>query len=127
MNFSIFTSNSSYFRVYACYLKTKKLFDYFKYRDDRQSSISDKYAYKSNVTIICATVTLVLFSAMFAITSLTQVTGFADYNDTLIETTSDGTSHTVQKIVDSDLVNSSIRNETNNTLLFLVIRRPPRT
>ena len=126
MNFSIFTSNSNYFRVYACYLKTKKLIDYFKYRDDRQSSISDKYAFKNTVTIICATVTLVLFSTIFAITSLTQVTGFADYNDTSTETTSDGTSHTVQKIVDSDLVNSSIRNEPNNTHVYYVTVLPPR-
>src|SRR6476619_8391480 len=99
MNFFILMPISSYFRVYAYYLKTKKFIDYFKYREVTRSSISDKYAYKSNVTIICATITLVLFSTIFAITSLTQVTGFADYNDNLIETTSDGTSNTVQKIV----------------------------
>jgi len=126
MNFSIFTSNSSYFRVYACYLKTKKLFDYFKNGHVTQSSISDKYAFKNTVTIICATVTLAFFSAMFAITSLTQVTGFADYNDTSTETTSNGTSHTVQEIVDSEIVNSSIRNESNKTHVYYVTVLPPR-
>ena len=126
MNFSIFTPSSSYFRVYACYLKTKKLIDYFKYRDDRQSSISDKYAFKNTVTIICATVTLVLFSAMFVITSLTQVTALAAYNDTSTETTSNGAPHTVQEIAGSEIVNSSIRNEPNNTHVYYVTVLPPR-
>jgi hypothetical protein len=126
MNFSIFTSNVKYFRVYACFLKTKKFIDYFKYRDVTQSSISDKNEFKNTVTIFCATITLVLFSTMFAITSLTQVTGFADYNDTSTETTSNGTSHTVQEIAASDLVNSSIRNEPNNTHVYYVTVLPPR-
>jgi hypothetical protein len=126
MNFSIFTSNSSYFRVYACYLKTKKLFDYFKYRDVTQSSISDKYAFKNTVTIICATVTFAFFITIFAFTCLTQVTALSAYNDTIIETTSNGTSHTVQEIVGSEIVNSSIRNETNNTHVYYVTVLPPR-
>jgi len=126
MNFSIFTSNSNYFRVYACYLKTKKLIDYFKYRDVTRSSISDKYAFKNTVTIFYATVTLVLFSTIFVIISLTQVTGFADYNDTSTETTSNGTYHTVQGIVGSEIVNSSIRNDSNNTHVYYVTVLPPR-
>lgn len=126
MNFSILMPISSYFRVYVYYLKTKKFIDYFKYRDVTQSSISDKDAFKNTVAIFCATVALVFFSTIFAITSLTQVTAFAAYNDSLIETTSDGTSHTVQKIVGSDLVNSSIRNESNNTHVYYVTVLPPR-
>jgi hypothetical protein len=126
MNFSILMPSSSYFRMYAYYLKTKKFIDYFKYRDVTQSSISDKNEFKNTVTIFCATITLVLFSTMFAITSLTQVTGFADYNDTSTETTSNGTSHTVQEIAASDLVNSSIRNEPNNTHVYYVTVLPPR-
>jgi len=125
MNFSIFR-NIKYFRVYACYLKTKKLIDYFEYRDDTQSSISDKYASKNTVTILCASLTLVFFSIMFAITTLTQVTALPALNDTLIETTSNGTAHTVQEIVASDIVNSSIRNESNNTHVYYVTILPPR-
>jgi hypothetical protein len=127
MNFSIFTSNIKYFRVYACYLKSKKFIDYLKYRDVTQSSISNKYAFKNTVTIFWATVTLVLFSTMFVITSLTQVTGFADYNDTSTETTSNGAPHTVQEIAASEIVNSSIRNESNNTHVYYVTVLAPRT
>ena len=127
MNFSIFASNSSYFRVYACFLKSKKFIDYSKYSADTQSSISDKYAFKNTVTIFCATITLVMFSSIFAITSLTQVTALAAMNDTAIETASNGTTHIVQEIVGSEIVNSSIRNESNNTHVYYVTVLPPRT
>ena len=125
MNLSIFR-DIKFCRVYACYLKTKKLIDYFKYRDNTQSSISDKNASKNTVTILCASITLVLFS-IFAITNFTQVTALSALNDTLIETTSNGTAHTVQEIVASDFVNSSIRNESDNTHVYHVTILPPRT
>jgi hypothetical protein len=111
--------------MYNCYLKTKKLIDYFKYRTDTQSS--NKYAFKNTVTIYCTTVALVFFSTIFAITSLAQVTELAAYNDTLIETASNRTPHIVQEIVVSDIVNSSIHNESNKTHVYYVTVLPSRS
>jgi hypothetical protein len=80
------------------------------------------------VTIVCSTFMLIFILTIFANTSLAQVTGFEDYNDTLLKTAPNGSSRTVQEsVVASDIVNSSIRNEYNTTNGYHVTVLPPRT
>src|SRR4249920_2644808 len=110
-----------------CYLKINKLVNCFKYGSLTQDTIIDKYALKNMVTIVYSTFMLIFIFAIFANTSLEQVTGFEDYNDTLLKTASNGSPHTVLEIVASDIVNSSIRNEYNRTNGYHVTVLVPRT
>jgi hypothetical protein len=108
-------------------LKINKLIDCFKYRSLTQGTIIEKYALKNMVTIVYSTFMLIFIYTIFANTSLEQVTGFEDYNDTLLKTASNGSPHNVLEIVASDIVNSSIRNEYNRTNGYHVTVLAPRT
>jgi hypothetical protein len=79
------------------------------------------------VTIVYSTFMLIFILTIFANTSLEQVTGFEDYNDTLLKTAPNGSPHTVLEIVASDIVNSSIRYEYNRTNGYHVTVLAPRT
>jgi MgtE intracellular N domain len=122
-----FYVKSKIFHGDDCYLNINKLIDYFKCRSLIQGTNIDKYTLKIMMTIVCSTFMLFFIVTIFTNTSLAQVTGFEDYNDTLLETASNGSPHTVQEIVASDIVNSSIRDEYNRTNGYHVTVLPPRT
>jgi hypothetical protein len=70
---------------------------------------------------------LIFIFAIFAKTSVGQVTGFQDYKNSSIGATSNGSLFVAQEIVASNIINSSIREGHNRTNEHYVTVLPPRS
>jgi hypothetical protein len=118
--------NPYIFQGYDCDMQVNLVIGYCKYRSAGRVRIIDMYALKNLMVIVCCISLLIFILGIFANTSLAQGTGFQDYNTTL-ETTSNGSPNGAHKIVASDIINSSIRNEYNRTNGYFVTVLPARS
>jgi len=108
-------------------MKINKLIGYNKYRSTSRARIIDIYAFKSLMIIVCCIFLLIFIFAIFAKTSVGQVTGFQDNNNSSIGATSNGSLYVAQKIVASNIINSSIRDGHNRTNEYYVTVLPPKS
>jgi len=108
-------------------MKINNLIGYNKYRSISRARIIDIYAFKRLMIVVSCIFLLIFIFAIFANTSVGQVTGFQDYNNSSIGATSNGSLFVAQEIVASNIINSSIRDGHNRTNEYYVTVLPPKS
>ena len=108
-------------------MKINNLIGYNKYRSISRARIIDIYAFKRLMIVVSCIFLLIFIFAIFANTSVGQVTGFQDNNNSSIGATSNGSLYVAQKIVASNIINSSIRDGHNRTNEYYVTVLPPKS
>jgi hypothetical protein len=109
-------------------MKVNLVIGYCKYRSAGRVRNIDMYAVKNLMLMICCIFLLIFILGIFANTSLAlaQNTGFQDH-DTTLGTASGGSPKGAHEIGASDIINSSIRNEYNQTNGYFVTVLPARS
>jgi hypothetical protein len=108
-------------------MKVNTVTGYCNYRSTGRDIIIDIYSLKNLMTIVGCVFLLFFISEIFANTSVAQETGAQENNLTSLEASSNRSTNAGQEIVASNIVNSSIRNESNRTNEYYATVLPPRS